>query len=160
MTTLDWALVIGLNGAIVVHALLGARRTESSRDWFLGGRSLPWWIVGLSAFATAIDSSDLVADSGGVYSLGISYFVTNWVGTVTGWILLAHCIALPMSLALGWDSRANVLHQEADGWLRSSQQQATLVAVSVDSPRSDALPLALGLAVIALGVALSFLIFW
>ena len=96
MTLLDWSLVVLLNGAIIVHALFGARGSESSREWFLGGRSLPWWIVGLSAFATAIDSSDLVADSGGVYSLGISYFVTNWVGTVTGWILLAHCIALPM----------------------------------------------------------------
>jgi SSS family solute:Na+ symporter len=62
----------------------------------LGGRSVPWWIVGISAFATAIDSSDIVADAGGVYSLGISYFVTNWVGTVVGWVLLAHFVALPM----------------------------------------------------------------
>jgi SSS family solute:Na+ symporter len=96
MSAIDWTLVVGLNGAIIVHALFGARRAENSRDWFLAARSLPWWIVGLSAFATAIDSSDLVADSGGVYSLGIRYFVTNWVGTVLGWVLLAHFIALPM----------------------------------------------------------------
>ena len=96
MRAIDWTLVVGLNGAIILHALFGSRRAESSRDWFLAARSLPWWIVGLSAFATAIDSSDLVADSGGVYSLGIRYFITNWVGTVLGWVLLAHFIALPM----------------------------------------------------------------
>jgi SSS family solute:Na+ symporter len=96
MSAIDWSLVVVLNGAVILYALLAARRTESSRDWFLGGRSLAWWIIGLSAFATAIDSSDLVADAGGVYTLGIRYFVTNWVGTVCGWMLLAHFIAVPM----------------------------------------------------------------
>jgi SSS family solute:Na+ symporter len=96
MTPFDWSLVVLLNGGVVAYAVLGPRRSESSRDWFLGGRSLAWWIVGISAFATAIDSSDLVADAGGVYSLGMRYFVTNWVGTVVGWMLLAHFIAIPM----------------------------------------------------------------
>ncbi len=96
MSAIDWTLVVLLNGAVVVYALIGPRRSQSSRDWFLGGRSLPWWVVGVSAFATAIDSSDLVADAGGVYWLGMRYFVTNWVGTVVGWMLLAHFIAIPM----------------------------------------------------------------
>jgi SSS family solute:Na+ symporter len=96
MSAIDWTLVVLLNGAVILYALLGPRASATSRDWFLGGRSLPWWIVGISAFATAIDSSDLVADAGGVYTLGIAYFVTNWVGTVGGWLLLAHFIAMPM----------------------------------------------------------------
>ncbi len=96
MGAIDWSLVVLLNGAVVVYALVRPRRSQSSQDWFLGGRSLPWWIVGVSAFATAIDSSDLVADCGGVYSLGIAYFVTNWVGTVGGWVLLAQFVAVPM----------------------------------------------------------------
>ena len=104
MHAIDWTLVVFLNGAVVIYALLAPRLSRSrglpqgqtSQDWFLGGRSIAWWIVGLSAFATAIDSSDLVADAGGVYSLGIRYFVTNWVGTVLGWMLLAHVIAVPM----------------------------------------------------------------
>ena len=77
MTPLDWILVVLLNGAIIIYGLFLGRGTKSSSDWFLAGRRLPWWIVGLSLYATAIDSSDLVADSGGTYSLGISYFVTN-----------------------------------------------------------------------------------
>ncbi len=96
MSGIDWILVGLINGAIILYALTRTKPAQSSSDWFLGGRSVPWWVVGLSAFATAIDSSDIVADAGGVYSLGISYFVTNWIGTVTGWVLLAHCIALPM----------------------------------------------------------------
>ena len=53
-------------------------------------------MVGLSLYATAIDSSDLVADSGGVYTLGLRYFVTNWVGIIIGWVLAAHFIFLAM----------------------------------------------------------------
>jgi SSS family solute:Na+ symporter len=96
MSALDWVVIVLLNGAIIIYTLLRARPATTTSDWFLGGRNVPWWVVGVSAFATAIDSSDIVADSGGVYSLGVSYFVTNWVGTVVGWVLLAHFIAVPM----------------------------------------------------------------
>lgn len=96
MSLLDWTLVWGLNGAIILYGLLRSRETKTSADWFLAGRTLPWWMVGLSLYATAIDSSDLVADSGGTYGLGMSYFVTNWVGIVVGWVLAAHFIFLPM----------------------------------------------------------------
>ena len=96
MSQWDWALVVGLNGAIILYGLYLSRGVRSSADWFLAGRSLPWWLVGISMYATAIDSSDLVADAGGTYLLGFSYFATNWVGAVLGWILAAFFICLPM----------------------------------------------------------------
>ena len=96
MSLFDWVLVLVLNGPIIGYGLLRSRDTKTSADWFLAGRSLSWWVVGLSLYATAIDSSDLVADSGGTYVLGFSYFVTNWVGVVVGWVLAAHFIVLPM----------------------------------------------------------------
>lgn len=96
MTSLDWFLVLALNGPIIIYGLIRSRDTKTSADWFLAGRSLPWWVVGLSLYATAIDSSDLVADAGGTYILGVSYFVANWVGVVVGWVLAAHFIVLPM----------------------------------------------------------------
>ena len=47
-------------------------------------------------YATAIDSSDLVADSGFTYRIGMAYFVANWVGIVVGWGLASHFVFLPM----------------------------------------------------------------
>jgi SSS family solute:Na+ symporter len=96
MTPIDWGIVILFNGVIVVYGLFRSRQTQTSSDWFLAGRSLPWWIVGLSLWATAIDSSDLVADSGFTYETGIMYFVGNWLGGVTGWVVAANFIFLPM----------------------------------------------------------------
>ena len=96
MSLWDWSLVLILNGAIIVYGFYLSRGVRSSTDWFLGGRALPWWLVGLSMYATAIDSSDLVADSGGTYTLGFSYFVANWVGVVFGWVIAAFYVLLPM----------------------------------------------------------------
>ena len=44
MTYFDWSLVFLLNGAVIAYALWRGRDTESSSDWFLAGRTLPWWI--------------------------------------------------------------------------------------------------------------------
>jgi len=96
MEWIDWLIVLGLNGSIIAYGFYLARGSQSSVDWFLGGRSLPWWIVGISMYATAIDASDLIADSGGTYTLGLTYFVTNWVGAVVGWVLAAFFLFMPM----------------------------------------------------------------
>jgi SSS family solute:Na+ symporter len=96
VTALDWSLVLVLNGGIILYGLYLSRGMRSAADWFLAGRQLPWWLVGLSMYATAIDASDLVADSGGTYTLGMSVFVANWVGVVGGWVLAGFFIFLPM----------------------------------------------------------------
>ena len=96
MNSLEWTLVALTNGAIIAFGFWYSRGNQSSVDWFLGGRSLPWWLIGLSMYATAIDSSDLVADSGFTYRIGMAYFVANWVGIVVGWGLASHFVFLPM----------------------------------------------------------------
>ena len=96
MSLSEWCLVILLNGSIIAYGLYLSRGIRSSTEWFLAGRTLPWWVVGLSMYATAIDASDLVADSGGTYTLGVSFMVTNWVGVVGGWALAAFFLAIPM----------------------------------------------------------------
>lgn len=96
MSAVDWTIVVALNAGIILYGIARACDTKTSSDWFLAGRSLPWRMIGLSLYATAIDASDLVADAGGTYAVGMSYLVTNWVGVTLGWFLLANWIALPM----------------------------------------------------------------
>ena len=79
MTLLAWTIVVGVNGAIIVAGLILARKTKSSVDWFLASRGLPWWLVGLSMFATAVDSGDYVAVVGGAYSYCINNLTTWWL---------------------------------------------------------------------------------
>ncbi len=96
MTLLDWALVIGINLAIVTYGLRLARGTKSTKDWFLAAGGLPWWIVGLSAFATAADVGDYVILAGGSYSFGMSNLTTWWLGLPVGWFVVSYFIYVPM----------------------------------------------------------------
>ena len=87
MSHWDWAIIALLNIPVIVYGFYLGLKVRSSTDWFLAGRTLPWWLVGISMYATAIDSSDLVGDSGETYNLGLSFFVINWVGVVAGWMI-------------------------------------------------------------------------
>ena len=75
-------------------------------------------------------------------------------------MLLTAGTMVAVSLLLGWESRGELLHDEAGGWLRQSQLSGSTPVPAIQDQRGSALPLGLGLAVIGLGFVLSFVIFW
>ncbi len=96
MTLIDWVIVLAINLAIVAYGLRLARGTKTTQEWFLAARGLPWWIVGLSAFATAADAGDYVVLAGGSYSFGLSNLTTWWLGLPVGWFVVSYFIYVPM----------------------------------------------------------------
>ena len=96
MTFLDWLIVVVTNGLIVGYGLYLARGTTDSYEWFLAAKGLPWWIVGLSMFATAVDSGDYVAVVGGAYTFGLSNLTTWWLGIPIGWFVVSYVVFLPL----------------------------------------------------------------
>jgi Na+/proline symporter len=59
-SALDWSVVAAvLVSTTIVGALLG--KHASLRDYFLGGRKLPWWVVSASIIATEISAVTMVA---------------------------------------------------------------------------------------------------
>lgn len=89
MTLLDWLIVLVLNGGVVVYGIYLARGTTTSQEWFLGSRSLIWWAVGLSMFATNIDNADLVSLTGTSFREGFHIIAVHTLGSLTGGILAA-----------------------------------------------------------------------
>jgi len=57
-------------------------KSSNSQEYFLAGRSMPWWIVGLSLFAASISSSTLIGQTGDAYHTGIAVFNYNLTGVV------------------------------------------------------------------------------
>ena len=52
MTTVDWIIIaIYMAGLIGLSVFLG-RGQEGEEDYYVGGRDLPWWAVGISTMAT------------------------------------------------------------------------------------------------------------
>ncbi len=60
----DW-IVFGVYAALtLVIGLWAARRARTTKGFFLGGRNMPWWLLGTSMVATTFstDTPNLVAD--------------------------------------------------------------------------------------------------
>ena len=84
MQTLDWLVVLFLNGGVMVWGFWVARGTKTSQDWFLGRRTLAWWAIGMSIFATNVDNADLVSMTGKTYTEGMHYLTVHTFGALIG----------------------------------------------------------------------------
>jgi SSS family transporter len=81
--SLDWFVVIAymLLTTWIGHALSGKNATI--RDFFLGGRSLPWWAVSGSMIATEISALTFIGVPGGVYALNGDWTYLQWgIGSI------------------------------------------------------------------------------
>jgi SSS family solute:Na+ symporter len=77
LTTIDWAIIAAY---FIVSAVIGvafsARAGRSVSDYFLTGRSLPWWLAGTSMVATTFAADTPLAVAGLVARNGIA---GNWI---------------------------------------------------------------------------------
>jgi len=60
MRAVDWAVVLGYIAWVVIDGLRRAKSTDKVEGYFLGNRSLPWWVAGLSVMATQMSAVTLV----------------------------------------------------------------------------------------------------
>jgi len=85
ISTLDWAIIIAF---FVISMLIGvfASRTagKSAKEFFLSGRNMPWWLLGVSMVATTFsaDTPNLVTDI--VRKNGVSGNWVWWAFLLTG----------------------------------------------------------------------------
>ena len=74
---LDWIAIGGyLAVALTVGTVLARRASRSTRDFYLAGRSLPWWVAGTSLVATTFAADTPLVVTGWVRSQGIA---GNWL---------------------------------------------------------------------------------
>ena len=100
----------------------------------------------------------LIAEQFGVAILP-RFMADNYASYIFA-VLLTGGPMVVMSFFLGWAPRGELLHKEKSGWLRSSQLQASRIEPSSPPSYSDAWPGFLGVAVIVVGMLLSFVVFW
>jgi len=76
MQPLDWAIVIGYMAATLALGIYLSRRASGSlEDFFVSGRSLPWWLAGTSMAATTFSVDTPLYIAGVVGERGIA---GNW----------------------------------------------------------------------------------
>jgi len=61
---INWLIVVGWIGYIVIDGVRRAKGTREIEGYFLANRSLPWWAVGLSVMATQLSAVTMIGTTG------------------------------------------------------------------------------------------------
>lgn len=88
MHPLDWTIVGGYLAWVLYDGLKRSRGTDAVEGYFLAGRALPWWAVGLSVMATQMSAVTLVGTTGQGYADGLG-LVQMYFGLPPAMIILS-----------------------------------------------------------------------
>jgi len=69
---------------------------KDTKDYFLAGRSLPWWAIGASLIAANISAEQIIGMSGSAFVMGIAIASYEWMSALT--LVLVGKYLLPVFL--------------------------------------------------------------
>ena len=61
ISTLDWIIIFSFFALFILIGIYYSKRSgQSSKEFFLSGRDMPWWLLGISMVATTFSACLLV----------------------------------------------------------------------------------------------------
>lgn len=73
MNLIDWIVLFGVLGLIVVYGVMKTRHTSSMEAYLVGSRSMPWWTVCLSIMATQASAVTFLSTPGQAFADGMRF---------------------------------------------------------------------------------------
>ncbi|PNS08541.1 sodium/sugar symporter [Solilutibacter silvestris] len=87
LASIDIAVLIAYVLAIFALAQWVSREraghTKNSNDYFLAGKTLPWWAIGASLIAANISAEQIIGMSGSGYVIGLAIASYEWMAALT-----------------------------------------------------------------------------
>ena len=98
-TVLDTTFFVVFIALVIGISLYASRKEDNSEDYFLAGRRLTWWLIGISLIASNISSEHFVGMSGQGYSLGLAIASYEWMAALA--LVVVGLVLLPRFLRVG-----------------------------------------------------------
>ena len=87
MSSLDLAVFVAYCLLILTIGLWVSRdkkgHVKNAEDYFLAGKSLPWWAIGASLIAANISAEQFIGMSGSGFAIGLAIASYEWMAAVT-----------------------------------------------------------------------------
>ena len=93
----SYCLLILFIGLYVSRGKKG--KEKSAEDYFLAGKSLPWWAIGASLIAANISAEQFIGMSGSGFALGLAIASYEWMAAIT--LLIVGKYFLPIFIEKG-----------------------------------------------------------
>ena len=114
MENFDWIVVIIYFFVLGAIALWSSKNQKSTKDYFLAGRHVAWFVVGASLFASNIGSEHIVGLAGNGATSGMAmahYELHAWIMVLLAWVFVpfyykSGVFTMPEFLEKRFDSRS------------------------------------------------------
>ena len=93
-----------------------AGHSKNAQDYFLAGKSLPWWAIGASLIAANISAEQIIGMSGSGFVIGLAIASYEWMAAIT--LILVGKYMLPVFLKRGIYTMPQFLLQRYDQRVR------------------------------------------
>lgn len=121
----DWVVLAGYVLVVLGIGFWATRRSNTSDDYFLAGRSIPWLVSGVSLFATNMSGSTLVGLAGGAYQMGLAVYNYEWMAVIA--LLALIVLFLPVYRRLKITTAPEFLERRFDARTRRGFSALALV---------------------------------
>jgi len=112
LSSFDYAVIAAYLAAMLSMGLVIARRQKSIDDFFVGGRNLPSWAVGISLIASLLSTITYLGMPGEMFRTGIG-FVTRQLGLPVV-LLVVWFVIIPFFMKLNLTSAYEYLERRFD----------------------------------------------
>jgi len=109
--TLDLVVIVVYLVGIIIYGISKSKRS-SSEDYFLGGRTMTWPIVGIALFSANISSSTLVGLASDAFQTDVSVYNYEWYAVVI--LIFFSIFFLPFYLKSGVYTMPEFLERRYD----------------------------------------------
>lgn len=116
---------------LLLFGLWFGRFVKTEKDYFLAGRTLPFWAIGMSIVVSDIGAVDFVSLCGSSYRYGIAAANMDWIGTMPA-IVLATFIFIPYYWRSGVYSVPEYLGRRFGASVRALQSVAWILFLVVN----------------------------
>lgn len=128
-TTLDYVLFFVALAGVMIIGLIAGRKEDSSEDYFLAGRKIPWWGVAGSIYGSNVSANHMVGMMGVGFSIG--FFQSHFeLGAILGLMVLCYGF-LPVYRKLGVYTLSEYLGKRYDDRSRVSYAIIMVIIMAV-----------------------------
>lgn len=115
----DYLVILAYLAATMLIGYWVSRSIHTGSDFFLAGRSLPWWAVGFSLVATDIGGTDIVGLGGMAHAHGMAAANFDWIGCVPA-MLVGAFLFIPHFWRCGVTTIPELLERRFDVRVRTA----------------------------------------
>lgn len=86
---IDVVIILIYMVGVLALGVYFSRFVKDGSDFFVAGRALPFWAIGMSIVVSDIGAMDFVAVAGGTYNDGIAVANFDWIGSMPAMVFAA-----------------------------------------------------------------------